>query len=71
MLQNYIKIALRNLFRNRVYSAINIFGLPWVFHAVWWRMDKWLGTSAFGNQLACVCVCWNNRIGHCLDNRKF
>jgi len=27
MLQNYLKIALRNLLRNRVYSAINIFGL--------------------------------------------
>jgi len=27
MLQNYLKIALRNLIRNRVYSAINIFGL--------------------------------------------
>ncbi|MBI3481776.1 MAG: ABC transporter permease [Bacteroidetes bacterium] len=27
MLQNYIKIALRNLVRNRVYSAINILGL--------------------------------------------
>ncbi|MBC5992677.1 ABC transporter permease [Pontibacter cellulosilyticus] len=27
MLQNYIKIALRNLYRNKVYSAINIVGL--------------------------------------------
>ena len=27
MLQNYLKIALRNLLRNRVYSAINILGL--------------------------------------------
>jgi putative ABC transport system permease protein len=27
MLQNYIKIALRNLLRNKVYSAINILGL--------------------------------------------
>jgi len=27
MLSNYLKIALRNLMRNRVYSAINIFGL--------------------------------------------
>lgn len=27
MLQNYIKIALRNLTRNKAYSAINIFGL--------------------------------------------
>jgi len=27
MLTNYLKIALRNLMRNRVYSAINIFGL--------------------------------------------
>ena len=27
MLRNYLKIALRNLQRNRVYSAINIFGL--------------------------------------------
>jgi len=27
MLQNYLKIALRNLFRNKVYSFINIFGL--------------------------------------------
>ncbi|HEV8513539.1 MAG TPA: ABC transporter permease, partial [Cyclobacteriaceae bacterium] len=27
MLYNYLKIALRNLMRNRVYSAINIFGL--------------------------------------------
>src|SRR5690349_3364996 len=27
MLQNYIKIAIRNLARNKVYSAINIFGL--------------------------------------------
>lgn len=27
MLSNYLKIALRNLMRNRIYSAINIFGL--------------------------------------------
>jgi len=27
MFQNYIKIALRNLARNKVYSGINIFGL--------------------------------------------
>ncbi|HNU43338.1 MAG TPA: ABC transporter permease, partial [Cyclobacteriaceae bacterium] len=27
MLQNYLKIALRNLARNKVYSFINIFGL--------------------------------------------
>ncbi len=27
MLLNYIKVAMRNLFRNRLYSAINIFGL--------------------------------------------
>src|SRR6185369_13334981 len=27
MLQNYIKIALRNLTRNKAYSAINILGL--------------------------------------------
>ncbi len=27
MLQNYLKIALRNLLRNKVYSFINIFGL--------------------------------------------
>jgi len=27
MLRNYLKIALRNLFHNRIYSAINIFGL--------------------------------------------
>jgi putative ABC transport system permease protein len=27
MLKNYLKIALRNLLRNRIYSAINIFGL--------------------------------------------
>ena len=27
MLQNYFKIALRNLLRNKVYSFINIFGL--------------------------------------------
>lgn len=27
MLQNYIKIALRNLFRNKLYSLINVFGL--------------------------------------------
>jgi len=27
MFSNYLKIALRNLMRNRVYSAINIFGL--------------------------------------------
>src|SRR5882757_1776998 len=27
MLKNYLKIALRNLFRNKTYSAINIFGL--------------------------------------------
>ncbi len=27
MLKNYLKIALRNLLRNKVYSAINIFGL--------------------------------------------
>src|SRR5579859_2645568 len=27
MLRNYLKIALRNLMRNRIYSAINIFGL--------------------------------------------
>ncbi|MEX2347537.1 MAG: ABC transporter permease [Balneolaceae bacterium] len=27
MLQNYLKIALRNLFKNKVYSFINIFGL--------------------------------------------
>src|SRR6476661_6374450 len=27
MLSNYLKIALRNLMRNRVYSAINILGL--------------------------------------------
>jgi len=27
MLQNYLKIALRNIARNKVYSAINIFGL--------------------------------------------
>ncbi len=27
MLSNYLKIALRNLLRNRIYSAINIFGL--------------------------------------------
>ena len=27
MLRNYFKVAVRNIFRNRVYSAINIFGL--------------------------------------------
>ena len=27
MLRNYLKIALRNLWKNRVYSGINVFGL--------------------------------------------
>ncbi|MEO0333214.1 MAG: ABC transporter permease, partial [Bacteroidota bacterium] len=27
MLKNYIRVAIRNLFKNRVYSFINIFGM--------------------------------------------
>ncbi len=53
MFRNYIKVAIRNLSRNRVYGLINIFGLTLgicVFTLLWLFIDHEIGYNSFNSK---------------------
>ena len=59
MLKNYIKVAIRNLSRNKIYSVINIFGLTLgisVFTLLWLFINHEIGYNSYHSNVAILTV---------------